>query len=138
MYTHQVELRVRYADTDQMGFVYYGNYATFYEIGRVEMLRSLGVSYKSLEETGVMLPVLDCYSKFIRPAKYDDLITIKTVVKEMPTSRIHFEYEIFSESGTLLNIGKTTLVFMRSDNHRPCKAPENIIEVLQPFFKNED
>ncbi|MEH0158583.1 thioesterase family protein [Limibacter armeniacum] len=134
MYSHEVKERIRYADTDQMGFVYYGNYARFYEIGRVEALRALGVKYKQMEEEGIMLPVLECYSKYIKPAKYDDLITIKTMIKELPSARIFFEYEILSEDGQLLNQGKTTLVFMRSDSHRPCKAPEEILKLLEPYF----
>ena len=111
MYNHQVDIRIRYAHTDQMGYCYYGNYAQFYEIGRVEALRNLGFSYKKIEESGILLPVIDFNIKYINPAYYDDLITVNTIIKELPSARIKFEYEIFNESGEKLNFGATTLVF---------------------------
>jgi acyl-CoA thioester hydrolase len=92
MYSHSTTIRVRYSETDQMAYVYYGNYAQYYEVGRVEMLRSLGMSYSSMEKSGVMLPVLELTSKFIKPALYDQEITIKTTVEELPGTRIHFSY----------------------------------------------
>jgi acyl-CoA thioester hydrolase len=117
-----------------MGFVYYGNYATYYEVARVEALRALGISYKSMEETGVLLPVLENYSKFIRPAKYDDLLTVRLYLKKKPETRITFEYEIFNEAEILLNLGKTTLVFLDRDTGKPVSAPEFIMDVLNPYF----
>ena len=116
MYQFETNIRVRYAETDQMGFVYYGNYATYYEVTRVEALRSLGISYKILEENGVLMPVLENWSKYIRPAKYDDLLTIKLFLKEMPTMRITFEYEVFNEDKKLINLGSTTLVFLEKSS----------------------
>ncbi|GAA4831223.1 thioesterase family protein [Algivirga pacifica] len=136
MFLHTTQERVRYADTDQMGFMYYGNYAKFYEIGRVEALRAMGMSYKKMEEDGIMLPVLENYSKFIRPAKYDNLVTIKTMLKEMPSTRVRFEYELYDEEGALLNIGYTTLVFLSVETQRPCKAPESLLQLLAPHFDN--
>lgn len=135
MYQYDTKIRVRYAETDQMGFVYYGNYATYYEVARVEALRALGISYKSMEGKGVLLPVFENYSKYIRPAKYDDLLTVRLFLKKMPDTRITFEYEIFNEEEILLNLGKTTLVFLDRDNVKPVSAPDFILEVLNPYFK---
>ena len=135
MFSYDFQVRVRYADTDQMGYVYYGKYASFYEIGRVEALRSLGFSYRKLEEEeGIMMPVLDCYSKFIAPAYYDELLTVRTMVKEIPKVRIFFEYEILNEAEKLINTGKTTLAFIGKESLRPCRVPKSVIEVLVPFF----
>ena len=130
MYTHQTQLRIRYSETDQMGYCYYGNYAQFFEIGRVETLRSLGQNYKDLEKDGIMLPVIDYQVKFIRPSFYDDLITIRTSIKKMPSARIEFDYEIYDENNTLLTTAKTTLVFIAAQNMKPCGAPKAITEAL--------
>jgi len=134
MFSTEVQIRVRYAETDQMGYVYYGNYATYFEVARVESLRKLGLSYKELESSGIMLPVLEYKSKFIRPAKYDDLLTIKVIIKELPTARIHFEYEVFNELKELLTIGDTTLVFINALSKRPCPAPAIFIKTMQMYF----
>ena len=131
MYNHQVDIRIRYAHTDQMGYCYYGNYAQFYEIGRVEALRNLGFSYKKIEESGILLPVIDFNIKYINPAYYDDLITVNTIIKELPSARIKFEYEIFNESGEKLNFGATTLVFINKKTNRPTKCPLELIEKLK-------
>ena len=138
MLSQKVSLRVRYAETDQMGYVYYGNYATYYEVARVECLRSLGFSYKIMEEQGIMMPVVENSSKYIRPAKYDDLLTIKIFVKEMPSKRITFEYEIYNEREKLINLGVTILAFVDMKNGRACDAPESIIALLKPFFNGEN
>jgi len=135
MYSHESHIRVRYSETDQMGYTYYGNYAAFYEVGRVEMLRSLGLTYRSFEESGIMMPVLELRSKFIKPARYDDLITVRTILPELPTARIHFDYELFNEKGTLINIGHTKLVFIDMESNRPCKPPRKFMELLRPYFE---
>ncbi len=136
MIIHDVtNIRVRYADTDQMGFVYYGNYARFYEIGRVETLRHLGLSYKELEASGIQMPVYDLHSRFIRPARYDDQLTIRVTIPQLPKTRFLFAYEIFNQDGLLLNTGQTTLVFLRMDTGRPGAAPDNLIEAIKPFFR---
>ena len=134
MYTSSTQVRVRYAETDQMSYVYYGNYATYYEVARVEVLRQLGFEYAELEEKGIMMPVHDLYSKFISPALYDELLTIKVIIKSLPSVRMIFEYEIKNEGGELLNQGKTTLVFMSTESQRPVRAPKELIEVMKPFF----
>jgi len=138
MLSQEVSIRVRYAETDQMGYVYYGNYATYYEVARVECLRNLGLSYKIMEEEGIMMPVVENTSKYIRPAKYDDLLTIKIFVKEMPSKRITFEYEIYNEREKLINLGITILAFVDMKNGRACSAPESIISLLKPFFNGKN
>ena len=124
MLSHHVSYRVCYADTDQMGYVYYGNYARFYEIARVETLRSIGVSYKVLEDAGIGLPVYENYSKYHAPALYDDLLRIECTLIKMPSVRIEFEYKVYNQSDVLLHEGKTTLVFMELATKKVVKAPE--------------
>lgn len=135
MFEYDLNIRVRYSDTDQMGAVYYGNYASYYEVARVESLRSLGIVYKDLEEQGIMMPVLENYSKFIAPAKYDDLLTLSVSIKEKPGIRITFHYEIKNESSKVINIGYSTLVFVDKNTGKPRKPPEEIDEVLNKYFK---
>jgi acyl-CoA thioester hydrolase len=136
MYQFETDIRVRYAETDQMGFVYYGNYATYYEVARVEALRALGISYKILEENGILMPVLENWSKYILPAKYDDLLTVRLVLKDLPEMRITFGYEVFNEEKKLINLGSTTLVFIDRDSSRPIQVPDIILSVLKPFFND--
>lgn len=135
MYTQEHQIRIRYAETDQMGFVYYGNYATFYEIGRVEALRQAGFPYRDLEAQGVMLPVLESTAKFLKPAHYDELITIKTTITQMPTVKMLFDHEIYNEQNELIHEAKIVLVFMKKDNHRPCRAPKALLDLLSPYFE---
>jgi acyl-CoA thioester hydrolase len=118
-----------------MGYMYYGNYAKLYEIGRVEALRSLGLRYRDLEETGIIIPVYENKSRFISPAKYDDLVTIRVIIKSLPKVRIIFHYEIYDEQKTLLHTGETTLVFVKTLNNRITTCPEEITDRLLPFFK---
>jgi acyl-CoA thioester hydrolase len=134
MYTSETSIRVRYAETDQMGYVYYGNYALYYEVARVESLRQLGLTYKELEASGVMMPVLENHSRFIAPARYDELLRIRTTVKEKPGVRIRFFYEIYNEGNKLINEGETLLVFIDMKTNRPCKAPDAMMVLLNPFF----
>lgn len=134
MYTHSTKIRVRYGETDQMGYVYYGNYAEYYEVARVEMLRSLGMDYAAMESSGVMMPVLELNCKYIKPALYDQEITIKTTIQDLPGVRIHFKYELFNPAEELINIGTTTLVFIDMNKNRPCAPPENFMDKLRGFF----
>ncbi|MDF2436471.1 MAG: acyl-CoA thioester hydrolase, YbgC/YbaW family [Bacteroidota bacterium] len=134
MYISETTLRVRYAETDKMGYVYYGNYTQYYEVGRVEALRSLGTSYKEMEDNGVMLPVYTCNLKYLKPALYDDLLLIKTTIKELPTLKITFDYEIYNQKNDLLNIGSTTLVFINMETNKPCRAPETFIDRIKGYF----
>ncbi|MFN8343392.1 MAG: thioesterase family protein [Spirosomataceae bacterium] len=136
IYEHK-GMRVRYADTDQMGYVYYGNYGRFYEIGRVEALRSLGFSYRVMEESGTMMPVYENYSRYLQPARYDDELIIKVIIPELPTARIVFRYEIRNQDNLLLNTGETTLVFLNRETNRPTRAPSTLTEKLKPFFEKK-
>ncbi len=131
MFTFICVLRVRYAETDQMGFVYYGNYPQYYEVARAEAMRDLGMTYKEMEEQGVVMPIAKMDIKYIRPARYDDLLTIKTTVPVMPSARMHFRYEVFNEEGTLLNVGNTILAFLSKETGRPCSAPKWFTERLE-------
>jgi acyl-CoA thioester hydrolase len=135
LFTHRTQIRIHYALTDQMGVVYHGHYAQFYEIGRTEALRSLGLTYKDVEALGVIMPVVEIHTKFLRPAKYDDLITVMTIVKEMPLHhKIVFYGEIFNEKNELLNTGMVTLFFMDAKNMIRCDMPKEIKEKLKDFF----
>ena len=135
MFEHSTKIRVRYGETDQMGYMYYGNYAQFYEVGRVEMLRSLGMTYKSMEEDGIMMPVLEMKSKYIKPALYDEEITVKVIIDKMPALRIHFRYELFNEQNELINIGETTLAFIDMKRKRPCLPSKTFVDKMAEFFK---
>jgi len=134
MYISETTVRVRYAETDKMGYVYYGNYTTYYEVGRVEAMRQLGTSYKGMEDNGIMLPVYTCNIKYLKPAVYDDLLVIKTTIKELPTARITFDYEIYNQKDELLNTGTTTLVFINMITNKPCPPPDSFIEKIKKFF----
>ena len=134
MYTQETSFRVRYGETDQMGYVYYGNYAEYFEVGRVEALRHLGFPYRKLEAEGVMLPVHDLQVRYHRPALYDDLVTLRTTIVSMPGVRIVFSYELRNEQGELLTEASTTLVFVNSADKRPCRAPQPLLDALAPYF----
>jgi len=117
-----------------MGYVYYGYYAMYYEVARMESLRQLGLTYKELEEGGVMMPVLENKSKFLAPALYDDELRIVTTLKERPSVKITFYYEIFNGTGKLIHEGETLLAFVNKSTGRPCRPPEHFQLVLKPFF----
>jgi len=134
MFSFETTIRIRYADTDQMGFMYYGNYATMYEVARTEMLRSLGMTYKSMEEDGVMMPVLELKCKYLKPALYDDEITVKVIIEEKPGVRIIFKYELFNQNKVLINLGETTLVFVDIKKNKPCMAPQNFLQKIESYF----
>lgn len=139
MYISENKIRVRYAETDRMGYVYYGNYAAYFEVGRVEALRALGLSYRVMEEQGIMLPVLSYQTKYFKPAFFDDVLTIRTIVNEIPTgTRITFQYECINEQGVCINKAETSHVFVKTSNGRPCPIPESVTEKLSPFFKDKN
>ena len=134
MFTHEISLRVRYAETDRMGYVYHGTYAQYFEVARVEALRSLGFSYKELEDDGVMLPVHDLQVKFHKPAFYDDQLRVTTRIVSLPTVRMVFNYEVRNQANELLTEASTTLVFIERTTGKPCRAPEDILVALRPYF----
>jgi len=136
MYEFNTQVRVRYAEADPMNVVYYGIYAQYFEVGRVESLRNLGISYKGIEDMGIMLPVVELNIKYLRPAKYDDLLTIKSQIKELPTEhKIIFDQEIYNEEGKLLTIGKVKLYFMDSKLGKRASMPAIMLEKLSTYFR---
>ena len=136
MFAAENQIRIHYALTDQMGVVYHGHYAQFYEIGRAEWLRKLNFTYKDIEAMGIIMPVVDIHSRFLRPAKYEDLITVKTVLKELPVHhKIVFHHEIYNEQGELLNTGDVTLYFMQAKGMKRCEMPHVLKEKLAPYYK---
>jgi acyl-CoA thioester hydrolase len=134
MFEYATKIRVRYGETDQMGYMYYGNYAEFYEVGRVEMLRSLGLTYSGMEASGIMMPVLEMKCKYLKPALYDEEITVKVIMDKMPGVKIHFRYELFNESDELIHTAETLLVFVNMANNRPCLPSADFLDKLKPFF----
>jgi acyl-CoA thioester hydrolase len=135
MYEFNTTIRVRYAEADPMNVVYYGNYAQYFEVGRVESMRALGLSYKAMEEMGIMLPVVELNIKYLRPAKYDDLLTIKSQIRQLPTDhRIQFDQEIYNEEGKLLTVGIVRLYFMDQTLGKKAEMPAFLKEKLSPFF----
>jgi acyl-CoA thioester hydrolase len=130
----ETTLRVRYGETDQMGFVYYGVYAQYYEVGRVEAMRSLGFSYKEMEESGVLMPVINLTINYKKPALYDDEVRIVTTVKEMPGVRITFHYECYNQKDVLLNTGSVTLVFIDKQKNKPMQPPQWFMEGFMKKF----
>ena len=135
MFSSETKIRIHYALTDQMGVVYHGNYAQLYEIGRNEAVRELGFTYKEIEAMGILLVVTDIHSRFLRPAKYDDLVTVKTIVREIPLHhKIIFHSEIYNEQNELLNTGDVTLYFMEAKTMKRCEMPAALKEKLSKFF----
>ena len=130
-----MQARVRYGETDQMGYLYYGNYALYYEVGRAEMLRSLGLTYREMESSlGIMMPVMSLQMRFVRPALYDELITIRTTLRELPTSTITFHHELFNEKKKLLNGGSVKLCFVDIATNKTVAPPQYVTEKFAPFF----
>ena len=135
MFEHQIKFRVLYSDTDKMGYMYYGQYAKYLEMGRVEALRSLGLSYKSMEDSGVMMPVLELNTKYIKPLFYDDEITLVTKVIKMPDTRIYFKYELLNPAGKLSTVAETTLVFVDCSSGKPCLIPDDFKNKIETYFQ---
>lgn len=135
MYEHITTVRIRYAETDQMDIVYYGNYAQYFEVGRAESIRELGFTYKKMEEMGVRMPVVSMEARFLRPAHYDDLISIKTILKELPTKhQMEFYHEVYNEKKKLLTTGKVVLFFIDIKTGKWVGPPNELLEKLTPFF----
>ena len=135
MLEDNINIRVRYADTDQMGFVYYGNYAKYYEIARVELFRNIGLTYKSLEEMGIGMPVIEMKTNFIMPAKYDEKLVVNIKIPELPKLKIIFFYEIFNEKNELINTGETVLTFINLLTGKPKRVPPIMKDKLSKYFE---
>jgi acyl-CoA thioester hydrolase len=137
MYTSTTEIRVRYGETDQMGFLYYGHYALYYEVGRAEAIRQLGFTYRELEELGIHMPVVELHAQYLRPARYDDLVTVKTTLRELPDGpKIRFHSELYNQDGELLNKGTVSLVFYDPVARRKVTMHPELHRRLEPFFIN--
>ncbi len=134
MLSNIIKFRVRYGETDQMSFVYHGNYAQYFEMGRTEWLRDLGITYKNMEESGIMLPVISLNINFMKPGKYDDLLTLKTTLVKKPSARIEFDYEIRNEKDELLTTANSTLVFVNMKTNRPMRIPDSILNKIEKFI----
>lgn len=128
--THTYSFRIRYAETDQMGVVYHGNYAQFFELGRTEWLRSKGITYKDMEKDGIMLPVISLNCKFLKSAFYDEILTVSTQLKKSPTVKIEFDYKITNKNNELLTTGNTVLAFINSKTKKPMRCPDYILEKI--------
>ena len=131
MKINTTKIRVRYSETDQMGVVYHGNYAHFFEIGRTEWLRNMGVTYKKMETTGIMLPVISLQCNFIKSALYDDILTIETLLKKKPTVKIEFDYEIKNQNNELICTGNSVLAFINMKTMKPTRCPAYLLALLE-------
>lgn len=135
MFETQSTVRVRYAETDQMKVVYHGNYAQYFEAARAEAIREMGLTYREMEQMGIVMPVVELHCKFLRPALYDDLLTIKTQLRELPSDhRIEFHHEVYNESGKLLTIGRIVLYFLDAKTQERSVMPEGLRVKLEPYF----
>lgn len=135
MLTHTTQVRVRYAEVDQMGFMYYGNYAMYYEMGRAAMIRDAGYPYSEMEKDGTVMPVVKMNTKYLRPALYDELITIETIMKELPEIPfVTFHHKLYNEKNELINTGEVTLTFFNPTIQKRCPMPDRLRNLLQPHF----
>ena len=132
-FSQTTQIRVRYGETDQMGYCYYGNYAQYFEVGRVEALRDFGMNYREMEKDGFMLPVLDFQVRYLAPAYYDDLLTVTTKIVKLKGPRLFFEYEINNEEGKLISVASTTLVFVSKETMKPISPPEEFLELMEKY-----
>lgn len=135
MISHETQIRVLYRDTDKMGVVYHANYIVFYEAARNELFRAVGLPYTMLEAQGIVTPIIEVESKYKAPAYYDDLLTVRATVTELPEVRMVVEYEVFNQDGKLLNTGRTVLGYVNMERMRPCRAPKELIDLLRPQFE---
>jgi acyl-CoA thioester hydrolase len=137
MFNCETKIRVRYSETDQMNVVYHGNYAQYFEVARAEAIRDMGITYKEMEEMGIVMPIVELHTKFLRPALYDDLITIKTELRELPKDhRIEFHHEVYNEAGKLLTIGRIVLYFLDAKTYARTVMPVALKNHLEPYFHN--
>ncbi len=135
MFTAETKVRVRYAETDKMGFVYHSNYFQYFEVARAEAIRELGYTYADMEDEGIMMPVVEVQVKYLRPASYDQLLTIKTILKELPVHhKIEFQQEVFNEKDELLASGRVVLYFMDMKTKKRHTMPETLLQKLQLYF----
>lgn len=133
----ETKIRVRYAETDQMNVVYHGNYAQYFEVARAECIRQNGFSYKQIEELGVIMPIVDLQIRFLRPAHYDDLLTVKAILKELPTEhKMEFFHEVYNEEQKLLTTGKVVLYLIDAVTKEKTTLPKEFLDKVKHFFEN--
>jgi acyl-CoA thioester hydrolase len=138
MFIHETQIRVRYGETDQMGYLYYGNYAQYYEVGRAEAIRSLGLSYREMEvKYGIMMPVMSLQMRYVRPALYDELVTVRTTLRHLPTDTITFYMEIFNEKKKLVNGGSVKLCFVEMATNKSVPTPQYLVDALSVYFQEK-
>jgi acyl-CoA thioester hydrolase len=135
MIKNETHVRVIYADTDNMQYSYYGNYAKYYEIGRTELIRQMGITYREMEQRGIFMPVYEMHCYYHKPAHYDNLLTIRTEVREMPLTRMIFHHEILNEKSELIHTGNVTLIFMDGQRMKPCRVPDFLAVLMKPYFE---
>lgn len=138
MISYDAKIRVNYKDTDQMGVVHHSNYIVYYEMARVEALREWGMPYSEMEKSGIISPILEVGSKYIYPAFFDEVLTVRAIIEEVPTVRLKVRYEIFNEAGKLINTGYTWLGFLNGETRRPCRAPQSFVEGLKQVGLTEE
>ena len=139
MFVSETTLRVRYAETDPMNVVYYGNYAAYFEVGRVESIRQLGFTYKEIEEMGIIMPVVEFHAKYLRPARYDDLLTVRTTLKHLPTDhRIEYDQEILNADKKVLTVARVVLYFVKATTMEKTTMPPELSDRIKPFFDGAD
>jgi len=136
MFTHKMSIRVGYADTDQMGIVHHSKYVLYCETARSEAIRELGITYKQIEESGIFMPVISMKLNYIKPAFYDEILTVNTIVHDLPKAKMIFENEFYNSQGVLLNTAEVTLAFVNKETRKTCLAPEFLIKTLEPFFRS--
>ena len=136
MIVSEEKIRVRYDEVDKMGYLYHGNYAGYFHVGRTELLRKLGISDKELEFQNLILPVIEMNTKYLKPIQYDEIVTLKTYLNEIPKTRIRFYYEIFNEKGDLVNEANSSLVFVDNHTRKPMRVPQNILDKIECHFYN--
>ena len=137
MISHDCKIRVWYKHTDQMGICHHSNDVCYDEAARSGVLRALGMSFAEVEKRGIMMPILEVQSKYRKPAYYDELLTVRIILRELPTTRINFFYEIYNEQGQLINTGMTQLGFIHSDTRRPCRCPEWYLDLIRAHWTEE-
>ena len=136
--SYSTQIRVRYKDTDQMGIMHHSNYVVLYEQARTEWLRAMGLTYAEIERRGVMSPIIEIHSRYHYPAFYDEVLTVKVSIDEMPTARLIVASEVYNEAGKLINTGSVTLGFMNSATRRPCRVPEWFTEALEEYIAKQN
>ena len=136
--SYQTQVRVRYKDTDQMGIMHHSNYIVLYETARTEWLRDMGLTYAEIERRGVMSPIIEVQSRYHYPAFYDEVLTVKVMMDEMPSARLNIASEVYNEAGRLMNTGRVTLGFMNAQTRRPCRAPEWFVEALEEYIAKQN